>query len=195
MRPGTMTLLHLLSQADSTGMTAGDLTRQFSEPAALGTRNRLVNSTLQQMRTSGYVDRATAAERSRHYHGAPVYRWFITPGGQSYLQGGGPPGRRLGATAKLAARQLAKQERAARYLTEFRAAAKLAALAGSCLKKRNATIGKLRQESHLTLEDIGGLFGLTRERVRQITDGHSGRRCPCAECRGQSAPDPKTEAN
>lgn len=55
------------------------------------------------------------------------------------------------------------------------------------MKKRNKNIARLYSDEKLTLEEVGGYYGITRERVRQIlvhmgiTDRHNGKTLRQAE--------------
>jgi hypothetical protein len=53
--------------------------------------------------------------------------------------------------------------------------------------QRTAKIREL-QAQHLSLEEIGFVFGITRERVRQIAAGQSVTPCRCPDCRRARLP-------
>ncbi len=189
-RPSVMGILRVLDAAGDEGLQAGQVAALFDEPADQSRRNRLVNNHLGYM-SGGKVRRSEHREPSLRYNKVPTYRWWITEDGREYLAAGGME-------AMIARNRLEGLRRGGRRTVRLslhraqleRASAMAAALPPGCRRARNAFVKEL-YGSDLTLEEIGGLVGLTRERVRQIARGrlmgqprrrYGERPCRCTAC-------------
>lgn len=190
MRPSVLEILRALALEGDAGLQAGQIAALFDEPADQAVRNRLVNNHLSYIRPK--VRRSKNPEPSLRYNKVPVYRWWITEEGRKYLEAGGWAG--LVARSKLEKRER-EGHRTARLDQQRallgRAGAMAAALPPGCRPARNALVKEL-YGGGLTLEKIGDLVGLTRERVRQIAVGkknpqrlrrYGERPCQCSLCR------------
>lgn len=181
-RPYTRNVLSLLAEAGSKGMLVGTLIRSFSFPAELQRRNRYVNTTLSQLERRGIVARSARKEHGPYYHGVPQWRWFITSKGLEEVARG-PRGTR-------AAARLARAEELQARVRENNI--RRAALVSKAIEEgygpatpaclRKAKVLELRQQK-LSLRDVGAVFLLTPERIRQIEAGIRERPCNCQECR------------
>lgn len=164
-------VLDELARAGQAGILTGELARKFGFRESYGgAMQRLLaeaNSVLEGHERLGWARRSTWMERSPLYHGAPSRRWFITAAGldrrvavQSARQAREERGPLLAARERAREEAVTKREQArCDALPRLRAAGR---------GGRDGVIRELRAEGILTLEDIGRLTGLTRERVRQI---------------------------
>lgn len=167
MTPSTEAVLTLLAEAGEAGLTSGDLARRFSEPTSLQRRTSWVNQYLGRFRARGYAVRSPRPEPSAYYQNNPVWRWFVTRAGLAYLADGMEPGLRARARAAAETRGREKASREQRQAELLRDAT---ATAGQDRCTRDAEIRHLRAEG-CVLEDIGAVYGITRERARQIAAG------------------------
>lgn len=164
-------LLALLDKAGDEGMTAPEMARQFDFPPRQQTRNSRVNTTLGHMAGRQFVRRAGQSEPSRVYNNLPTWRWFILDAGRAYLADGGKKGRaaaRIAAAEQHARDRDAKRERCRELIFDVSLEVVRARLRHKC--DRDAEIRHLYAEGCI-LDDIGALFNITRERVRQIVAG------------------------
>jgi len=180
-RPTLRSLLSLLRDAGDAGVLAGDLARQFSEPQVLQARNRWVNTTLEYQRhkAAPTVCRSQAKEKGPYYRGSWQWRWFITSAGLEQLAADPPMTRAQREQARLAARSAYEQNHQRRQALVSSAIAEGFGVSTSHCRRR-AKVAELRQAG-LSLEDIGHIFGLSRERVRHIEMGRDGP-CRCGSC-------------
>jgi hypothetical protein len=193
-RPNTRRVLELLKEAGEEGMRGPDIARHFTIPEpdtpslgklgpqsqSLQRRLTWTNQILDRFALKGYARRGNP-EPSPYYHKVPAYRWFVTPEGTGYLAAGMKEGMKQA--------RLAKEERERAVLMAHRR--RLADLLTDAYDKhdpsavttceRERVIRELRTQG-CTLHDIGGVFGLTRERVRQILKGIHVGPCRCARC-------------
>lgn len=134
------------------------------------------NQILHRLWSQGNAERG-GREASPFYHQVPTYRWFITDKGREFLAGGLAEGRRERREAEKQVKARLRAERArtvARLVTE---AYEKYDPERTPACERNQAIRDLRG-SGATLDAVAGVFGLTRERVRQIVEGVSvGCRC------------------
>lgn len=175
-RPRTMDLLAMLDRAGDEGLPAGALSRGFTEPVSITSRQALVNTNLLRLAGSGKVRRSDRKEASTYYHNTPVWRWFITTAGSEYLAQGGYKGRTERSRAR---REALAEAKAAHQRRIEEAVAGLATGHPRCTQVRNEQMIMLRKTG-MTLEDLGALFGISRERARQIIAGRCGP-CQCPE--------------
>jgi len=179
-----MGVLEALYAAGDKGLLAGDMTLLFRpRPRGRNATHIEVNTSLGHLHKAGRVQRSECKERSPYYHGTPAWRWRITPEGRAYYDSGGREGQ-IGTQRDRLARQAAEQRAASGQLLDAMEAAvqRVKSLTPLCYRDRNALICELR-DSGLPLEFIGGLFGISRERARQVAAGiHVGRRCKCRQC-------------
>jgi len=178
-KPNAGRILEILKEAGETGATGPEIARQFTA-GLLQRRMTIVNQILGRNRDHGRVIRGPM-EPTKYYHRVPTYRWFITPAGVHYLAMGLKEGIRA------AALEEKNRQRAARAAHRRR----LADLLTDAYDKydpdttprceRERVIRELRAQG-CTLHDIGGVFGITRERVRQIEAGFKTGRCKCRRC-------------
>lgn len=184
-RPNSYAIYVLLARAGAEGMQAGELACRFAGPPPDLTRrktdsprNRLVNTILNQRLEAGLVRRSRRKEPSTVYHNVPTWRWFITAAGL-YLSSQGPAWYR--AEQEKAKRDRFRQDLEDRFRLRQQAAEQAIAdgygpHTPRC--QRQPKIVELR-EQHLTLDEIGLIFGVTREYVRLIVLGRdSPCRCP-----------------
>jgi len=178
-KPSVGRVLEILKEAGETGATGPEIARQFTA-GRLQRRMTIVNQILGRSRSHGRVVRGPM-EPTKYYHRVPTYRWYITPAGVHFLAVGLYEGIRA------AKREEKNREHAARVLRRRR----LADLLTDAYDKydpettprceRERVIRELRAQG-CTLHDIGGVFGITRERVRQIEAGFKTGRCKCSRC-------------
>lgn len=181
--PSTLGILRLLAVAGDAGMQAGDLARHFNGTIRPERRNAFTNQTLHTLHKGGKVRRSDEKEPSLYYKNVPVWRWFITNDGRDYLRSGGREAvvRRRQEFRAESDRQFALrlQQRSNAILSGHAAARELPA---RCMTARAAFIAEMRAVP-LTLDDIGRMLGITRERVRQIEAGKGVTPCRCDNCR------------
>jgi hypothetical protein len=181
-RVTTLSVLKILNVAGDAGERSGDIARQFTSPEKRQRRAANVNTLLARLAKHHYVYRADAPEPSPHYHNIPVYRWFITDEGKRYLRAGGYEGTNAAARTRqsvIAERKSRAQERYRKLLAGAHVLA--GSLSPGCGKERNDLIIKLRYRG-LTFTGIGLVFGISRERVRQIVNGINVNPCRCQKC-------------
>jgi hypothetical protein len=174
-------ILRILRDAGPDGILAPDIARKFDGPGNdTQRRNSRVNASLGDLRRRGYARRSAGKEPSHVYHNVPTWRWYGTREGGLYLDGGCYDGQvqrsRLAAAA--AGAEYARGRAVAAARREYRAALLASVPVPPPVHKcqRDAEIRHLHQENCI-LDDIGKLFDLTRERVRQICCGH--KTSPC----------------
>lgn len=179
-RPTTYDILAVLAEAGEPGLTGGEITGKFTEPAGRGPRQRNINETLKRQQRLGRTRKSEHTEPSAIYNRVPVYRWFITAAGQEFLaRGRQPEGKVLREQHREQLRR-EYQENLARRRAIIQAAIDAGFGRGTPQCQREAKIREMRAQK-LTLEEIGTVFDLTRERVRQIEMGRKVGPCRCAE--------------
>lgn len=176
-------MLTELAKAGAGGISTGDLARRFAFRQSYGgdVQRALAeaNTILETQARMGNVRKSAEMEPSAYYNNTPSRRWFITAAGHDYLAEGGRmeiarrarKERERARSEKLARREVARE--VTRQL--------LSAVPGNDRQARNRVIAQVYAEGALTLEDLGRLTGLTRERVRQVI--RVARQSP-AECMG-----------
>ena len=193
--PSPRRILGLLVDAGDKGVRGSDLARHFTirrppnmpslghlGPWSQSLQRRLAwtNQILDRFLINGYA-RKGKAEPSPYYHRVPVYRWFVTPEGVQYLADGLAEGRRKMRDE----REAAENERLAQHRKKLDNLLTQAyvendpATVTACQRER--VIRELR-DAGCTLQDIGDVFGITRERVRQVQMGINVNPCRCPEC-------------
>lgn len=189
--PTSKRVLEILHEAGEKGIIGPDIARHFTIPEpdmpslrklnrrSQGLQRKLAwtNQILERFAINGYVRRGLA-EASPYYHRVPAYRWFVTPAGSEYLAAGLSAGIRE-------ARDREREREAVRLAAHRR---RLADLLTEAYDKydpettprceRERVMRELRSEG-CTLHDIGQIFGLTRERVRQILINYRVSPCHC----------------
>jgi hypothetical protein len=190
--PSVMGILGQLHEAGSRGRLSRELALSFRpRQRGLHATQVEVNTALAKLREAGHVRRG-APEPSPHYHHGPAFRWRITARGRAYFLAGGTSGLAAAARAAREQHELARGEDARQRAAALERARQQAATALGCTRVRNQLIHELR-EAGLTLTLIGDLFGITRERARQVLAGiHVKRRCRCARCRQELPESPVT---
>jgi hypothetical protein len=120
-------------------------------------------------------------EPTPYYNNVPVYRWYITPEGVEYLAAGMAAGIRAARVAR--AKQAEAQRREARRRADDLITQAYIDCDPRTISKceREQVIRELRSAG-CTLDAIGGVFGVTRERVRQILTGYKTTPCTCPRC-------------
>lgn len=180
--PSVMGVLSQLRAAGPEGMLGSALAREFLQRARGYNATQVeVNGILESLRRRGRATRSTTMEPTPYYHNVPAYRWHLTSAGEAYYASGGQEGHQRTIQAMVSARQRSREERAQQrsaLLAEARSRASL--LAPGCLHARNELISELRTRG-LLLHEIGDLFGITRERARQVTVGKGVKTCPCPQ--------------
>jgi hypothetical protein len=196
--PNSRRVLELLKEAGDEGMLGGVLARHFTIPdphtpslqgkmaaASQNLQRRLAwtNQVLDRFLRHGFVRRG-GKEPTPYYNNVPVYRWYITPEGVEYLAAGMAAGIRAARIAR--AKLKAEQNREARRRADDLITQAYVDCDPSSIYKceREKMIRELR-EAGCTLDAIGGVFGVTRERVRQILIGYKALPCECPRCAGQ----------
>lgn len=185
--PTSRRVLELLAGAGEEGMTGPVIGRHFtldydkytslSHSDNLQRRLNWSNQILHRFWGKGFVERG-GKEISPFYHNVPAFRWFITDKGREYLEGGMAHGRAQRREAAVAAERERRAERR-RHADSMLTQAYVEhdpATTPQCVRSR--VIGELR-EAGCTLDQVGGLFDLTRERVRQIQVGIGVGPCRC----------------
>lgn len=195
-KPTTRKVMNILKEAGEQGILGPDIARRFTikDPnftvqtkgiknvtqANLQRRLTWTNQILLRMKKHGYAERM-GQEKSPHYNNVPAWRWRITEAGVQYIALGLAEGLRA---LRNAEREHRIEERRARrkrgddmitqaYVTyDPRATYKC---------ERTKAIMELRAAG-CTLDAIGGVFSLTRERVRQIIRGYKVGPCKCPRC-------------
>lgn len=192
--PSARRALELLKEAGEEGMLGSVLARHFTikdphmpsqermskKSQNLQRRLAWTNQILDRFLLYGYARRGPM-EPSPYYHLVPVYRWFVTPEGVDFLAGGmgaGARARRVAAAQRAAATQRARRVRQGELIT---AAYVKYDPASTYVCERNSAILELR-DAGCTLAEIGGVFGITRERARQIISGFKPGVCKCQRC-------------
>jgi hypothetical protein len=184
-KPVTSQVLAILAAAGEAGILAGDIARQFAYPEDLSRRNVKVNNILRTLASSGRVRKADREERSPHYRNTPVYRWWITEDGLRYLANGLRPDQAVQMESDMA-RRADDRRRHAKLIK----AAKREHGKGEPDHVRERVIKELRAEG-CTWIAIGTVYGISRERARQIHDGLNVNPCLCDAC---VPPDPEIMA-
>jgi hypothetical protein len=179
--PSALGVLRLL-QAAPDGMLAGDIARSFARSCGdARPLNVEVNTILHYQLSRGRVRRGDL-EPSTRYHLVPVYRWFITGAGIAYCAAGGRPAVLAAARHKGQQKAASRMDAAVAALDSLEAAIAIARqVTPGCLASRDEAIRVLRAAG-LTMDAIGFLFGITRERARQVTAGKSPTACTCGQC-------------
>src|SRR5277367_995558 len=178
--PRTLTVLRVLADAGDTGILAPDIAYRFNKPLSQQRRNSVVNQILIRHGIRGHAFRVSA--RSFRYHNVQTYRWFITDTGNKYLESGGYHAAIADIRRDAAITAQEREQRLIRRQLVLKAAPALVAqLPPGCNKSRAELIIKLYDQG-LVMEEIGQLFGLTRERIRQIKRDINVRPCACWNC-------------
>lgn len=178
--PVTMEVLAALAEAGDKGLLAGEISRRFSRPENITARQARSNWVLRQQQSEGHVRRG-GTEPTPFYHNTPCYRWHITDEGRDYLASGGWEGKAARNRARLGALAAEKAARRKRHAEMTRLVTEAAsAVPPGCRARRDEVIIWARAEG-LPLEWISALFGITRERARQIARRTAKRpqACPC----------------
>ena len=144
-----------------------------------------MNNILRTLAGSGRARKADREERSPHYRNTPVYRWWITAAGLRYLASGLRPDQVLAAEAGRASRA-ADRRRHAKLI----AAARAEHGKGEPDHVREQVITELREQGCSWIA-IGTVYGISRERARQIYHGLGVSPCLCDIC---VPPDPEIMA-
>jgi len=192
--PNSRRVMEILKEVGDGGILGGVLARHFTIPDPhmpsmeklanrsqnLQRRLAWTNQILDRFLLHGYARRGPA-EPSPYYHAVPAYRWFITPEGVAFLAGGMDAGAR--ARRVSAAQREAEAKRAARrHADDLVTQAYVTYDPSSTYQcEREKVIRELRAAG-CTLAEIGGVFGITRERTRQILVGFKTNPCKCPSC-------------
>jgi hypothetical protein len=177
-RPTGKVILRLLTDAGDAGELASVLARHFTAPLNQQRRNALTNHWLTRYQRHQYVRRSAVTEPSPVYKNTPVYRWFITDHGRAYLERGCVSElQQLRAELRAQDTQRMMHIHAVQLRALADGPALIAALPLKCLTRRTELVRALRRR-YLTLEEIGQMMGVTRERIRQLEAGIDGHQCP-----------------
>lgn len=194
--PSPRRVLELLKEAGEEGMLGAVLARHFTVPdphmpshaaKKMGSRSQNLqrrlawtNQILDRFLTHGWARRGTM-EPTPYYNNVPAYRWYVTPHGVEYLAAGMSEGLRAAkreTDRRMAEQRLATLKRRENLITQ----AYIDYDPHSIYKcEREKAIRELRAAG-CTLDAVGGVFGLTRERVRQIMVGYKTGTCKCPRC-------------
>lgn len=194
--PTSRRVLELLKEAGDEGMLGGILARHFTIPdphmpsmkalnmkdASQNLQRRLAwtNQILDRFHRHGWVRRGNT-EPSPYYNNVPVYRWYITPEGVGYLAAGMDAGLRAARAEQ--AQRLAEQRRDAhRHADDLITQAYVTYDPATTYKCERLKVIRELRDAGCTLDAIGGVFSLTRERVRQILVGYKTSPCTCPRC-------------
>lgn len=193
--PTSKRVLELLKEAGDEGMLGAVIARHFTIPNPhapsqakkmgvpsqnLQRRLAWTNQILDRFRLHGWVHRGPT-EPTPYYHRVPVYRWFITPEGVAYLAAG------MAAGLRAARRERAQRAVEQRTEKRKRQESMITQAYVNCDPRtiykceREKVIRELRGEG-VTLDEIGQVFGLTRERIRQILKNYKTGVCKCPSC-------------
>lgn len=195
--PTSKGVLEVLKEAGEEGMRGPDIARHFNvdypgmpsvahlshESQCHQRRMTWTNQILERFKTNGWA-RKGGLEPSPYYNNVPAYRWFITPEGRGYLAAGMAAGIREAQRfqhEREAVKLAAHRKRLADLLTEAYASTD-PATTPKCERTR---IMKHLREAGCTLQDIGDVFGVTRERARQLIEDISPSVCTCPRCVGE----------
>lgn len=187
-KPTVPRVLEILKEAGEQGMIGPVLARHFTieevhaagktdSHANLQRRETWVNKILERQAFRGRARRGEP-EISPYYHQVPAFRWYITDKGVQYLAGGcaeGAKERRVTAQAAEAAARAAARRRRENLITQAYVDYD-PHTTPRCVREQ--AIKELRAAG-CTLEEISGVFGITRERVRQIQIGYKCGVCRC----------------
>ncbi len=194
--PNSRRVLEMLKEAGDEGVIGGVLARHFtiddphmpslikkrmSAPSQnLQRRLAWTNQILDRFLRHGWVRRGEK-EPTPFYNNVPVYRWYITPEGLEYLAAGMSAGIRAARIEH--ARRLAEQRMSANKHADDMITQAYVDYDPHTIHKceRKKAIMELRAAG-CTLDSIGGVFGLTRERIRQIINGWKTGICNCPRC-------------
>jgi hypothetical protein len=181
--PRVLEIMRILADAGDAGECAPDIARRFTH-MSVQRRNSRVNQYLNQLRPRGYVRRCESHEPSHYYNNVRMFRWFITPAGREYLASGGFSAVMAVAQERRQLSEAAAQVHEAQRQQVIAAAPALVRnLPPDCKTARAELIIKLRSRN-LRLHEIGEVFSISRERVRQIIRDISTEVCLCAACSG-----------
>jgi Sigma-70, region 4 len=195
--PNTRRVLEILAGAGSEGIRGPDIARYFTIPdpdmpslSRVGNRSQniqrrlaWVNQILERFELHDHARRG-GKEPSPYYHRVPAFRWFITADGVQFLADGLAEGRRRMRDERDAAERLRLIEHRKRLADLLTQAYVENDPVTTPACERERVIRKLRDEG-CTLQDIGDVFGVTRERVRQIYRGINVHPCQCHDCNNQ----------
>jgi len=192
--PNSRRVLELLKEAGEEGVLGGVLARHFTIPDPhmpsleglvlrsqnLQRRLAWTNQILDRFLRHGWARRG-GKEPTPYYNNVPVYRWYITGDGEQYLAAGMAEGIRAARASEIAraAEQRREEQRHADDMITQAYVSYDPATIYKC--EREQAIRELR-EAGCTLDAIGGVFSLTRERVRQILVGYKTSPCTCPRC-------------
>lgn len=188
--------LGFLAQAGPDGATTTQIAQAFSHPPSHHQRSNRASQIMRQLAAKSAAEHV-GDEPSPLYRHTPVSRWRVTAAGIArYQAGSARRGLRDQARADRAETGEVRQNAAARREKAITAARE--ELVGVIASGRSLSvtrcwrarvIGKLRAAG-CTLAETGELFGLQRERIRQIEAGQE-RPCACRACiTGQDATAP-----
>lgn len=176
-----MGIMRLLHEAGPRGLLTQDMAKTFRQRERHRSATHIeVNTALYKLREYGRAQRSRYMEPSPYYHNTPCWRWRITSAGSAYYLAGGYQGQLAIAREERRQRDKARRELAVRRLEAIASSAgKASKLTPGCTRERDELIRELR-EAGMTLESIGDLFGITRERTRQVVKGILvSTRCRC----------------
>jgi hypothetical protein len=163
----TVSVLAFLAEAGPGGATTTAIAQAHDYPEAYQQRSNYASAVLARLDNRGHAER-TGIERSPLYRGAPVSRWRITDAGQLVLD---TAVAREAARTELEARIEQAEQARKTALDDVRAELSALIRDGGMIavtaEWRAARVRRLRAVP-CTLSEIAGVFGVTKERVRQI---------------------------
>jgi hypothetical protein len=186
-------VLAFLDGAGEAGATTTEIALAHDYPVSYHQRSNRVSQVMLVLRNRGWAEPA-GLDRSPLYRHNPVNRWRVTAAGEAaYAEDKAAAqardqARRAAAARREAALAAGDGPRAEALAAARREIARQRDSAGGITPAwRAAKIIELRQVP-CTLDEIGQLFGLTKERVRQIEMRYSTRYAWCKQPARQ--PDP-----
>lgn len=199
--PNSQSVLEILKEAGEQGILGPTIARMFTiadppripvsqkrctpQMANLQRRLTWTNQILYRFRKRGWAERV-GMERSPYYHNVGTWRWRITESGVEYLAAGMWAGVRAARDAerqRWALEYEARQKRLDDMITQ----AYMDYDPHTVYKCEREAAIRVMREAGCTLDAIGGVFGVTRERVRQIVNGYKPTSCMCPRCAWKGA--------
>lgn len=172
-------VMELLAEAGDGGLTTTEMALEFTSPQNYQMRSNRVSQIMRKKEVEGLTRRGEQ-EGSPLWRNQPVYRWYATPQAAAYLAEGTreqKAARKAEAEVEAFTLRLSQAE----HRQDLLAAARSVVLSGPVTKCwRYRTVMELREEGCI-LSRIGEVFGLTKERVRQIEAGVKDS-CRCHDC-------------
>jgi hypothetical protein len=166
-RMTTAFVLAYLDSAGETGATTTEMTLATGVPENYLQRSNSCSMILRRLENR-HEARLAGTERSPVYRGAPVHRWVITAAGSKRVRAAAErEATQAGLDALIEQAAGARADALAVVRDEIAELIRCFGMPGVTAEWRAGKIAELRAVP-CTLNEIGELFGITRERVRQI---------------------------